>query len=67
MNTESTREQIQEDIISWFASELPDKRLFVSNQSGSGESVFEIDKEEMIDELCQIVVDNFAKLEGNNN
>ena len=55
----NTGEQIQEDIISWFESELPAKRIFVSEQDGT--HVYEVLREDMVDELCQIVVDNFNK------
>jgi hypothetical protein len=47
-------EQIQEDIISWFASELSNKRIFISDLDG--DDVEEIQQQEMIDELCNVVV-----------
>jgi len=59
MVSPNTGEQIQEDIISWFESELPAKRIFVSEQDGT--DVYEVLREDMVDELCQIVVDNFNK------
>ena len=61
--------QVQEDIITLIAGMHEDKnfRIFVADRDGSRGSVFEIDTDELTDGLCQIVVDNYEKLEANSN
>ena len=49
-NIASVREQIQEDIIS-FASVIDDEKIFFTD--------------EVLDELCAIVINNFTKLTNN--
>lgn len=48
----SVREQIQQDILS-FASDIDDEKIFFND--------------EVLDELCEIVVRNFEKLTWNDN
>ena len=50
MNKEECREQMQEDVIAYMEPLLDREYEFTSDN---------------VDDLCQIVVDNFKKLEGN--